>query len=52
MTQPTSEFSSLFWKAASQLSRYKSSGGVNVSVSKERIGVALYAPATTLKHLF
>jgi hypothetical protein len=25
---------------------------VKVSVSKERTGVALYAPATTLKHLF
>lgn len=27
-------------------------GRVKVSVSKERIGVALYAPATTHKHLF
>ena len=32
--------------------KYRSSGGMYVSISSTAIGVALYAPATTRKHLF
>jgi hypothetical protein len=33
-------------KSASLLLRYRSSGGTQISVSRLRIGVALYAPAS------
>lgn len=52
MSWPTSELTSLSWKAASRLSKYKSISRMNVSVSKERVGVALYAPVNARKHLF
>ena len=42
---------SLVSKSATLLFRYRSSGGTQVSVSRLHIGVALYAPATTLRQL-
>ena len=48
----TGDSSSRAWNAATLLSKYRSSGGVYVSVSSVAIGVARYAPAIVRRHLF